>query len=339
MRRWLLVGGCVGALAAPTAAWGAGGPVPAMQGGPGVGVPDGALNYVAVGIGRRTLVEQVLRPGGGIGRTRLIGGRYGVPGVAYDNATTGLSADGRTLVLAAVLDRFPVRRTRLVVLDARRLRVVRRIALPGWYTVDAIAPDGRALYLIHYLRQDAARYEVRALDLAAGRLVPAPVVDPREPGEKMQGLPMTRATSADGRFAYTLYERPQGAPFIHALDTVRGSAACIDLPSLSGADLSAARLTPPAAGRPLLVRGAGIAPLAVDVAARRARTETFGPAAAAAAPVPVATPDPGRDTVAGLAGGLAALAAAAAAAGALATVVRRRRGSRGRRAAPPGAAA
>ena len=338
MRRWLLVGGCMGALAAPAAAWGAGGPVPAMQGGPGVGVPDGALNYVAVGIGRRTLVEQVLRPGGGIGRTRLIGGRYGVPGVAYDNATTGLSADGRTLVLAAVLDRFPVRRTRLVVLDARRLRVVRRIALPGWYTVDAIAPHGRALYLIHYLRQDAARYEVRALDLAAGRLVPAPVVDPREPGEKMQGLPMTRATSADGRFAYTLYERPRGAPFIHALDTVRASAACIDLPSLAHADLSRARLTPPAAGRPLLVRGAGTAPLAVDVAARRARTETFGAAAPAATPLPVATSAPGRDRAAGLASGLAALAAAAVV-GVLATVVRRRRGSRGRRAAPPGAAA
>jgi hypothetical protein len=309
-----------------------------MQGGPGVGVPGGAVNYVAVGVGRRTLVEQVLRPGGGIGRTRLIGGRYGVPGVAYDNATTGLSADGRTLVLAAVLDRFPVRRTRLAVLDARRLRAVRRIALPGWYTVDAIAPDGRALYLIHYLRQDAARYEVRALDLAAGRLVPAPVVDPREPGEKMQGLPMTRATSADGRFAYTLYERPRGAPFIHALDTVRGSAACIDLPSLAHADLSRARLTPPAAGRPLLVRGAGTAPLAVDVAARRARTETFGAAAPAATPLPVATSAPGRDRAAGLASGLAALAAAAVV-GVLTTVVRRRRGSRGRRAAPPGAAA
>ena len=224
-----------------------------------------------------------------------------MPGVAYDNATTGLSADGRTLVLAAVLDRFPVRRTRLVVLDARRMRIVRRIALPGWYTVDAISPDGRSLYLLHYLRQDAASYEVRAFDLAAGRLVRAPVVDPREPGEKMQGLPMTRATSADGRFAYTLYVRPRGAPFIHALDTVRGAAACIDLPSLARADLSAARLTPPADGRPLLVRGAGIAPLAVDVAARRARTETFGPAAAVAAPVPVATPASDRDPAAGLA--------------------------------------
>ncbi len=142
MRRWLLVGGCAGALAAPAAAWGAGGPVPAVQGGPGVGVAGGAMNYVAVAVGRRTLVEQVLRPGGGIGRTRLIGGRYGVPGVAYDNATAGLSADGRTLVLAEVLDRFPVRRTRLVVLDAHGVRVVRRIALPGWSRSTRSRPTG-----------------------------------------------------------------------------------------------------------------------------------------------------------------------------------------------------
>ncbi len=48
----------------------------------------------------------------------------------------------------------------------------------------------------------------------------------------MQGLPMTRATSADGRLAYTLYSAEE--PFIHALDTVRGSAAvCIDLPRRS----------------------------------------------------------------------------------------------------------
>ena len=212
-------------------------------------------------------------------------------------------------------------------LDARRLRVVRRIALPGWYTVDAISPDGRSLYLIHYLRQDAASYEVRAFDLVAGRLVRAPVVDPREPGEKMQGLPMTRATSADARFAYTLYVRPQGAPFIHALDTMRGSAACIDLRSLAHADLSAARLTPPAAGRPLLVRGAGIAPLAVDVATRRARTETFtrrGRCGPWPGRDPGARPRPGR----GLVGRLAAIAAAVVA-GTLATMVRRRRRGRG----------
>jgi hypothetical protein len=321
MRRLLLVGGCVGALAAPAGAGAAGGPVPAMQG-PSVRVPGSAAGYVAVGIGGRTLVEQVLRPTGAIGRTLTIRGRYGVPGVAYDTSTTGLSADGRTLVLAQILDRFPVRRTRLAVLDARRLRVVRRITLAGYYTVDAIAPDGRSLYLIRYLRQDGTRYEVRAYDLAVHRLVRAPVVDPREPGEKMQGLPLTRAMTADGRFAYTLYQRPEGPPFIHALDTARGTAACIDLPSLAGDDLSGARLTPPTGARPLLVGVPGVAPLAVDVAARRARP------ASAVRTAPAAALAPGRGTARGDLVALGALAAAAALGTALATTARRRRRQR-----------
>lgn len=321
MRRLLLVGGCVSALAAPAGAGAAGGPVPAMQGGPGVRVPGSAAGYVAVGVGQRTLVERVLSPSGAIGRTLTIRGSYGVPGVAYDSSTTGLSADGRTLVLAEILDRFPIRRTRLLVLDARRLRVVQRITLHGYYTVDAIAPDGRALYLIRYLRQDGTRYEVRAYDLAVQRLLPAPVVDPHEPGEKMEGLPVTRATSADGRFAYTLYQRAEGPPFVHALDTARGTAACIDLPSLAGDDLSRARLTPPTGAQPLLVGVAGLAPLAVDVAARRARPVS------AVRPAPAAAPDQARarGDLVPLAG-LAALAATAA----LAVAARRRRRRRRR---------
>jgi LPXTG-motif cell wall-anchored protein len=46
----------------------------------------------------------------------------------------------------------------------------------------------------------------------------------------MNGSPMTRTTSADGRWVYTLYMNPGGFPFIHALDTVRGVAHCVGLP-------------------------------------------------------------------------------------------------------------
>jgi hypothetical protein len=328
-RRALMAGGCAAAmaLAAPAGASAAGGPVPAIQGGAGVSVPASAANYVAVGLGRRTLVERVLRPGGAVARTLRLRGAYGVPGVGYDGSTTGLSADGRTLVLAEVLARFPVRRTRLLELDARRLRVLRRIALAGWWTVDAIAPDGRALYLVHYLRQDGTRYEVRAYDLTGRRLRPAPVVDPREPGEKMQGLALTRAMSADGRFAYTLYQRPEGAPFVHALDTARGTAACIDLPSLAGADLSGVRLTPPTGGRPLLVHGPRVTPLAVDVAARRAAPASTVPPARPARPAPASAAREGSAR-GGLAAWLVALAAIAGMGAAGAAAMRRRRGRR-----------
>jgi LPXTG-motif cell wall-anchored protein len=54
---------------------------------------------------------------------------------------------------------------------------------------------------------------------------------------------------------YTMYLRPGGYPFIHALDSVRGSAHCIGLP-LHGdqAPLANARLTLADNGRTLAVR-------------------------------------------------------------------------------------
>lgn len=46
----------------------------------------------------------------------------------------------------------------------------------------------------------------------------------------MAGWPMTRATSADGRWVYTLYRRDGGYPFVHVLDAQRGVAHCVGIP-------------------------------------------------------------------------------------------------------------
>jgi len=71
----------------------------------------------------------------------------------------------------------------------------------------ALSPDGATLYLIQYTsRRDPTRYEVRAYDLPRDRLRPGAIVDPREPDERMRGFPITRSTSRDGRWAYTLYD-------------------------------------------------------------------------------------------------------------------------------------
>src|SRR6185437_14842771 len=100
------------------------------------------------------------------------------------------------------------------------------------------------------------RYLVQRYDLRDGRLSAAPVVDPSQPGEKMRGNPLARATSADGRWAYTLYDGGGETPFVHALDTVAGSARCIDLDALSSkVDLSKARLAVAGGGRRLEIRG------------------------------------------------------------------------------------
>jgi hypothetical protein len=218
---------------------------------------------LVVNCGSSSVKYRVLDPtsgtrvaGGTIERFREIRGRFGVPGAAFDGSTTGLSADGRRLVLAEMTKTYPARRTHLLVLDTRRLRVLERLTLPGSFTVDAISPTGRWMYLIHYTSaRDLLRYEVRAYDLEAGKLLARPVVDPREPDEKMLGTPVTRVTSADGRWAYTLYIRPDEAPFVHALDTARRTAACIDLPSVSDADSAALRLSLTHGGGTLRVDG------------------------------------------------------------------------------------
>jgi hypothetical protein len=238
--RWsTAIVGCVGglALAATATALGDGGPVPALQGGHGVSAPGSHVRYVAVGTRAGTLIRRIGRGDGAVRGSRLIHGDIGVPGVGVDGSATGLSADGRRLVLAQITRRYPPRRTRLVVLDARRLRVLERLSLPGFFAVDAVSPAGRWLYLIHYTSQrNLLRYEVRAYDLRAGRLLRRPIVDPRELGEGMRGIALTRATSEGGRWAYTLYMRPGAAPFVHALDTQRRVAACIDLPGLTIVD-------------------------------------------------------------------------------------------------------
>ena len=70
---------------------------------------------------------------------------------------------------------------------------------------------------------------MRAYDLRARRLLRDPIVDPSEPDEPMRGLPVTRTTGPGGRWEYTLYAGGEH-PFVHALDTVRRSSICIDLP-------------------------------------------------------------------------------------------------------------
>jgi hypothetical protein len=69
---------------------------------------------------------------------------------------------------------------------------------------------------------------VRAYDLRTRHLFAKPIVDPSEPDEEMYGVPVTRATSPDGRWAYTLYDSREH-PFVHALDTQGRTAVCIDL--------------------------------------------------------------------------------------------------------------
>jgi hypothetical protein len=222
--------------AAASAAIGDGLPIQGEGAGPGsVADPTKGLRYVALNAGGGTVVARVASNGGHVYGYTFMRGRFVIPAVALDGSAAAISKDGGTLVLIRPRGRFPQSHTRFVILDPRRLRARDRLTLRGDFSFDAISPDGSLMYLVQYLsRRDPTRYAVRAYDLSADRLLPDPIVDPHKPDERMGGFPITRATSPDGRWAYTLYDGAGKEPFVHALDTVGRTAACIDLPTLAG---------------------------------------------------------------------------------------------------------
>jgi hypothetical protein len=203
-----------------------------VQGADGVVSADRKERFVTLATPRSTIVAAIRVRTGRVARSNVLRGFFGVPIVAWDNSTGGVSADGRTLVLATY-GPYPGDQgvTRFAVLRTSTLRKARILALRGSWAYDAISPDGSSMFLIEYLAAGQnPHYRVRSLDISTGRLDPEAIVDRREDEVLMRGQPVTRAVSADGRWAYTLYARPKHGPFVHALDTARGEAYCIDLP-------------------------------------------------------------------------------------------------------------
>ena len=154
--------------------------------------------------------------------------------------------------------------------------------------------------------------------MQAGRLLPNPVVDPHEADEQMRGQPISRAMSPDGRWAYTLYDGNGKTPFVHALDTSRATARCIDLDALRGEEyLWGLRLAVRGGGKRLVVRN-GLAPELV------VNTKTFA-VSKAPSPAPAQQRGKGRASAWPWAAGASAIALALAAAGLVVATRRHRR--------------
>jgi hypothetical protein len=228
------------------------------------GVVLGQQRYLAIQAGHGTVLERVNVRGGQPQRTRYLHRLLGIQAVAADGTGGGISRDGSTLVLTPLRNNFPQRTSTLYLFEPQRLTPRAKLTLKGDFSFDAISPDGATIYLIQLNPRDPTRYAVRAVDVASGRLVPKPVVDPREPGEVMRGYPLTRVSSPDGRFAYTLYSGSE-KPFVHALDTVHGIAACLDLPPIADYSNVSLRLR----GRRLAVLSSGAAVSYVDTLTRK----------------------------------------------------------------------
>ena len=189
---------------------------------------DGSMQFVALKAGANTLVKAVATETGSTVRQQTVSGAFGVPVLTQSGFAGGLFHDGSALVLQNVgLERT----SRFVILDTQSLATRDTIALKGTFGFDALSPDGSRLYLIqHTSTDDIEHYIVRAYDLATHTLLPGRIADKTQKSWVMQGWAISRATTADGRWDYTLYANPGGYPFIHALDTVRGVAHCIGLP-------------------------------------------------------------------------------------------------------------
>jgi hypothetical protein len=259
---------------------------------PGVGSGGGggsswqghSLRFVTFPQGHRTLVAAVRTNGGRVVRYRTIAGRFAVPLVAYDGSAEALAPDGRRLVLAhGITARFP-RHSDFVVLSAQTLKVLAHVRLRGAFSFDALSPRGDMLYLIERVARDVTRYQVRAYDLRRGHLLERVIADRRTGERRMQGFPVTRLQTADGGWAYTLYQDPRGLAFVHALDTRTMTAHCIDLPGVHVDDFSTVRLALGAGGSRLVLQDGD-----QDVAAIDTGTFHVAPFATASAPQPAAS--------------------------------------------------
>ncbi len=214
-----------------------------------MGVPTGTdwsrMVVATAAVGNTTVRDLTVQPGLG-GRQTTVDGAWQLPTIGYDPTPVGLSADGSTVVLiearpasasaitnASTSARFAV--LRLADLD----QPPRIIQLPGNVEYDAVSPDGDTLYVVEHLSgEPAGRYQVRAVDVTSGSLKDGVIADKRGLVEPMAGWPLAQVRRADGG-VFTLY-RSDEHPFIHALDTVTGTAVCIDLPATGVDDADAA---------------------------------------------------------------------------------------------------
>jgi hypothetical protein len=169
---------CMGCAVTAASAGGAGGPGAGVQQG-WDGLASGVVRYVAVPAGNSTTVQVIRRRDGRVLKFMSLAGAWGIPVVAFDGTTAGLMADGRTLLLGEPNAGPGLRRhSTFALVDMEKMKVVRKLRLPGHHVFDARSPDGRYLYFIQYISgEDFNRYRVRAYDLRAGHLLANPVVE------------------------------------------------------------------------------------------------------------------------------------------------------------------
>ncbi len=195
---------------------------------------DGAVAYyVDLAKGGEATVVQKRSRGRVLASLSLTNG-WGIQMADLGGQVTGLSPNGRVLVLTDNIEPNGAIRvtSQFAVIDTATMKIRTVLRLHGDYSVDALSPDGRFLYLIHHLAaKNATSYQVQGYDLRAHRMLPGVIADKRQAGWTMEGFPISRATTKSGDWVFTFYQMNDNYPFVHALDTVHHVAVCIGIPA------------------------------------------------------------------------------------------------------------
>ncbi len=155
-------------------------------------------------------------------------GEYSLPS-AYGAAPSGFSPNGKWLVVVA----RDAAESRFAVIDVARSVVASTITLSARFSFDAIHNDGSAMYLIEHPKPGATSYNVRLYDLRTKTLQPDIIFDKAAIGQYdptvglMDGTFHVSVAPTAGDWSFGLYMRPNGAPFVHALNVPGGYATCI----------------------------------------------------------------------------------------------------------------
>ena len=191
--------------------------------------------YTAVPLNGETLISVINTQTGETIRSFSVHGSYATAAYGYDNAV--VSATGQWLALRHYT---PVNDTTTVVLiNTQAGKLLKTISLSGNYTLDALSPGGKALYLLEKLHDAPGHYYVRVYDVDGNSLIETPIVDKTAStagDPNMSGLALARQELTNGTQAYTLYiDAIHNIAFIHVLplnDQIQPTIArCIDLPA------------------------------------------------------------------------------------------------------------
>ena len=205
-------------------------------------------------------------------------GEFRLPN-AYGAAPSAFSPNGQWLVLVA----RDANTSRFAIVDVAHNKVASIVELSSRFTFDAIHNDGNAMYLIEHPKPGATSYNVRFYDLSQNVLKPDLIFDKGSITQYdptvglMDGTFHVSVAPKTGDWSFGLYMRPNGSPFVHALNVPGHYATCIV--DLAGVWTKASRFSMTLAddGRYLYVIDAGMGTISViDAQTQKvARRATF----------------------------------------------------------------